>query len=163
MWRSKKFIIIMSVLAATVLLVGTIGGVALAQTGGTGDSSGKTLLQRVAEILGIDQQKVEDAFAQAKTEMQDEALDNYLNRLVEAGKITEEQATQYKEWLKSKPDMSQYQQQLKDWMQSRPGLPSDWKEWREGKPDVPALPGVFGGRGLRGGMMRGRLPFFGIR
>jgi hypothetical protein len=158
MWRSKKFIV--AVLAATVLLVGGIGGVALAQTGSTGDSSGKTLLARVAEILGIDQQKVEDAFAQAQTEMQNEALDNYLKNLVDQGKITQEQADQYKAWVQARPDMSQYQQQLKDWQQARPGLPSDLKDWQGAKPDVP-LPGGFGGRAFRGGMMRGGLPFFG--
>jgi hypothetical protein len=148
MWRSKKFIII-AVLAATVVLVGSTAGVVLARAGSGGDSQtgvtqasdnasqSKTLLARVAAILGIDQQKVENAFVQARTEMRDEALDNYLNNLVAQGKITQEQADQYKTWMKSRPDMSQYQQQL--------------REWQEAKPDI-TLPGGFGGRGFRGGM-----------
>jgi hypothetical protein len=105
MWRRKK-LIIFSVLAAVLLLVGTIGGVAVfAQNGSTSpsDSPGKTLLARVADILGIDQQKVEDAFAQAQREMQEEALDDYLKNLVDQGTITQEQADQYKTWWQSRP------------------------------------------------------------
>ena len=116
MWRSKKFVII-AVLTA-VALVGSISGVVLAQTGNTdttqgkallagsaNTTSGKTLMARVAAILGIDQQKVEDAFAQAQREMRDEALDSYLQKLVDEGKITKEQADQYKQWWQARPDM----------------------------------------------------------
>ena len=157
MWRSKKFIIV-AVLAA-VVLVGSIGGVALAQTGSASDSSGKTLLARDATILGIDQQKVESAFTQAQTEMRDEALDSYLQNLVEQGKITQEEADQYKACLQSRPDMAQYQQQLKDWQQARPGIPPELKEWQEAGPDIP-LPGPFG---HFGGMRWGGGCFFGGR
>jgi hypothetical protein len=90
-----------------VISVGSISGVALAQTGSTsdGDSSKTTLLARVADILGIDQQKVEDAFAQAQSEMEADALDNHLRTLAEVGKITQEQADKYKSWWQSMPDM----------------------------------------------------------
>lgn len=104
MWRKRKWVIAI-VLAVVVLLVGSLGSVALAQTGGSTDTAGKTLLSRVAAILGIDQQKVEDAFAQAQKEMRDEALDNQLKGLVEKGKMTQEQADQYKQWLQSRPDI----------------------------------------------------------
>ena len=153
MWRSKKFIIV-AVLAA-VVLVGSTAGVVLAQTGSTDTTSGKTLLARVATILGIDQQKVESAFTQAQTEMRDEAL----QKLVNEGKITQEQADKYKAWLQARPDMSQYQQQLKDWQQARPGIPPELKEWQGAKPDIP-LPGPFGGNG---GMRWGGGCFFGGR
>ncbi len=121
MWKSKKFILI-AVLVALVL-VGSLAGVAFAQTGSASDGSGKTLLARVAAILGIDQQKVEDAFAQAQSEMQEEALDSYLKNLVDQGKITQEQADQYKKWWQSRPDMGQYRQQLKEWQEAMPDLP----------------------------------------
>ncbi len=150
MWRSKKFIVV--ALLAAVMLAGSIAGVAFAQTGNGGTTSdNKTLLARVATILGIDQQKVEDAFAQAQREMCDEALDNYLQKLVDQGKITQEQADQYKSWLQSRPDMEPFQQQLKEWQQAKPSFPPEMKEWQEAKPDIP-LPGGFGGYGLRGGM-----------
>ncbi len=121
--RLGKKTILIAVLVALVL-VGSLSFVALAQTGS--ESPGKTLLARVATILGIDQQKVEDAFAQAQKEMEAEALDNHLKNLVEQGKITQEQADQYQRWWQSRPDM----------------------------PEGSALPGGFGFRGhggFRGG------------
>ncbi|MFC2056882.1 hypothetical protein ACFLTO_04885 [Chloroflexota bacterium] len=102
MWQRKRIIIIG--LLATVLLVGSVGGVALAQAENGEDSQPKTLLTRVAEKLGIGQQELEDAFAEAKSEMRDEALDSYLQKLIDEGKITEEEAVQYKAWLEAKPD-----------------------------------------------------------
>lgn len=151
MWRNKKLVIVTALVAA-VLLVGGIGGVVYAQAknGGYGQigvtlasdnaSQPKTLLARVAAILGIEQQKVEDAFAQARSETQDEALDNHLKNLVDQGKITQEQADQYKAWVKSKPDMTQYEQQLRDWQNARPDIP------------LPGRFDGFGARGFRGGM-----------
>ena len=146
MWRSKRFII---AVLATVLLAGTISGLAFAQTGSTSDGSGKTLLARVAEILSIDQQKVEDAFAQAQREMREEALDNYLKNLVDQGKITEEEADQYKAWWQARPDMEPFRQQLREWQQTRPDIPPELQEWQEARPDMP-LPGRFGGHGFSG-------------
>jgi len=113
MWRSKKFIII-AVLAA-VTLVGSIGGVVLAQSGNGNDNQPQAqhgaLLEKVCAIYGektgvaIDAQELQKAFDQARSEMQDEALDNFLKGLVDEGKMTQEQADQYKAWLKSKPDI----------------------------------------------------------
>jgi hypothetical protein len=105
MWRKKKFVII-ALLVASMILAASISGIALAQTGSSDNTTPeKTLMARVATILGIDQQKVEDAFAQAQSEMQDEAMNNWLISLVDEGKITQQQADQYKQWWQSKPDM----------------------------------------------------------
>lgn len=107
MWHSKKFIIPIVVAAVLLLIFGTLGGVALAQTSTTADNTtpGKTLLGRMATILGIDQTKVEDAYSQASKEMQQDRLDTYLNNLVTQGKITQQQADEYKQWIQSKPDV----------------------------------------------------------
>ncbi len=156
MWRSKKFII--AVVLAVLAVVGGTSAAVLAASNSDA-SPPKTLLGRVAEILGIDQQKVEDAFAQAQSEMQDEALDSYLQKLVDEGKITEEEAVQYKAWWQAKPDMGPFQQQLKEWQQAKPTIPGEMKDWQQAKPDVP-LPGGFGARGFRGGMKFGRGPCF---
>jgi hypothetical protein len=121
LWHSKKFIIIAVVLAA--LLIGTVTTVAVAQTS-SNDNSGNTLLARVAAILNIDQQKVEAAFAQAQKEMRSEALDTYLQKMIDEGKITQKQADQYKGWLQARPDMSEYNQALKDWQESKPEIPN---------------------------------------
>jgi uncharacterized protein HemX len=103
--KSKKFIAIISVLAAVILL-GVCAGVVFAQNQDSNNNSTKTnpVMARVAEILGIDQQKLEDAFNQAMKEQREQKLDQYLQKLVEDGQITSEQATQYKNWLESKPD-----------------------------------------------------------
>jgi len=144
MRRSKKLII--AGVLAVVVLVGSITGLALAQTGSTDTTSSKTLLARVAAILGIDQQKVENAFTQAQSEMRDEAL----QKMVEEGKITQEQADKYKAWLKARPDMTQYQQQLREWQQARPGIPPELKAWQEARPDLPLGFGFRGRGGFRG-------------
>jgi len=104
MWKRKKLIAI-ALLAALVLVGGTVG-VALAQTPSASQDTGKTLWARVATILGVDQQKLESAVAQAQHEMQDEALSNRLQQLVTEGKITQAQADQYKQWWQSRPDTS---------------------------------------------------------
>lgn len=61
-------------------------------------------LARVAEILGIDKQKLADAFKQAHREQQQKALDEWLKKLVEKGVITEERAKAYRDWLESRPE-----------------------------------------------------------
>ena len=103
MWPRKRLILV-AVLAALVL-AGVAAGIAFAQTGSSDDNSGKSLLARVATILGIDQQKVEDAFNQAQRDMQSEALDTYLKGLVDKGTITQQQADQYKTWRQARPNM----------------------------------------------------------
>ena len=119
MWRKRKFIIML--LGAILIVAATISGVAMAQDSEE-DSQADSLLGRVAAILGIDQQKVEDAFTQAQAEMQEAALDKYLQKLVDEGKITEEEATEYKAWLEARPDMTEYFDKMKDWMESRPDI-----------------------------------------
>jgi len=113
MWRSKKFIIVL--LLAAVVLVGSIGGVVFANTGNGDDSQPEArygaLLDRVCGIyedntgVAIDPQELKDAFAQARNEMRAEALDSRLQKLVDEGKITSDQAVQYKGWWQSRPDV----------------------------------------------------------
>lgn len=145
MWRSKKFIIV-AVIAA-VVLVASIGGVALAQTGSGDNSQHKTLTDRVVAILvakgvNITSAQLDEAFNQARSEERDEFLQN----LVTESKITQAQADQYKAWLNSRPDMSQYRQQIEDWQKTRPEVPPAIKQWEESRPNIP-LPGL-GGHGM---------------
>lgn len=102
MWKNKKVILV--ALVAVAVLVGSMAGVVLAQTGNGDGSQPKTLLSRVAVILGMDQGELEGAFAQAQKEMRDEALDSWLKNLVDQGNMTQGQADQYKEWWQAKPD-----------------------------------------------------------
>ena len=104
MWRSKKFIL--AVVLSVVMLVGGTAGVALAQSEeDEGLGPRHAVAARVAEILGIDQQELEDAFKQAMSEMREEALDRHLQKLVDEGTLTQEQADEYKEWIESRPDV----------------------------------------------------------
>jgi hypothetical protein len=107
MWCKKKWITIAGLVATVVVLAGIIGGVVFAQAGNTlaDNTAGKTLLARVATILNIDQTKLEAAFTQAQKDMQNEALTNHLNSLVQQGTITQQQADQYKQWWQSKPSV----------------------------------------------------------
>ena len=126
MWKSKKFIILAAVLAV-VLLFGATVGVALAQGGDNGPGPGNGVLARVAKILNIDQQKLTDAFKQARTELQAEnprvqkSPDQLLEQLVKDSKLTQSQADQLKKWWASKPaNPKDNPEQFKKWMNSRP-------------------------------------------
>jgi hypothetical protein len=114
MWSTKKFIIIM-VVAAALAVVG-VGGVVLAQQANGGEDETQpgaqqaALLERVCAIYedntgtAINAEDLQNAFAQAQSEMREEALQNYLQNLVDNGKITQEQADQWKSWWQSRPE-----------------------------------------------------------
>ena len=112
MWRSKKLIV--AVVLATVLVVGSIGGIALAQE--NGDDNGPvalfgTLWDKVSTIYKdktgdtLDQEALKEAFAEAQSELQFEAMQNRLQSMVEEEKITQEQADEYLKWWGAKPDV----------------------------------------------------------
>ena len=114
MKRSKKFVFL--ALLVTVVLAGSIGGgIALAQEEDEVDSQPAAwcgaLQDRVCEIYeentgtAIDPQELQDAFAQARSEMRQEAMGNRLQWMVEEGVITQEEADQYQEWCQSRPDV----------------------------------------------------------
>ncbi len=114
MWRSKKFILI--VVLGAVVLAGSIGGVALAQTGSTDNSSKPAaavtnLLDRIIAIyqqktgVTLDKTALQDSLSQAKKDVQNEALKAKLQAMVTAGKITQAQADEYLQWAESRPDV----------------------------------------------------------
>jgi hypothetical protein len=108
MWHKKKWIIIGVAVAVVVLAAGILGGVAYAQSptpssAGIGAGTGKTLLERVATILGIDQAKLKDAVNQAEKDMSVDNAKAFLDKQFQAGKITQKQEDDYLNWLKSKP------------------------------------------------------------
>ena len=88
-----------------VLLVGAIGfSVVFAQENEKGDSNASRLAAKVAEILGLDAAVVDGAIKQAREELRDEAVQKKLNALVENGKLTQEQADEYLNWIQSRPE-----------------------------------------------------------
>jgi len=104
---SKKVKVLVSVLVAVVLL--TVGGAAvvMADDGSTPTSnttSTKGLLARVAENLGITDEELSNAFSEAQQEMRDEAFTRYLDKAVEEGLITQDEADDIKEWRVQRPE-----------------------------------------------------------
>ena len=96
--------------SVALVLVGSIAGVALAQTETSDDSQTETLFDRVAEILvnegvNVTSDQLKDAFTEAQSDMHIEVLQDRLQSLVQEGEITQEEADQYLEWWQAKPDV----------------------------------------------------------
>jgi len=76
----------------------------------TGDRY-QALLDRACAIyqentgVAIDPEQLKDALDQAQGELQEEALETQLQKLVDDGQITQEQADQYLEWWQSRPNI----------------------------------------------------------
>jgi uncharacterized membrane protein len=116
--RKRKWFI--PVVVLSILLIGGIAGGLIAAAD---DSSSNTesqsratdryqaLLDRTYAIyeeqtgVAIDSEQLKDALKQARGEMRHEALENWLQNLVDNGKITQEEADQYLEWWQSRPDV----------------------------------------------------------
>jgi hypothetical protein len=119
--RKRKWFI--PVVVASVLLIGGITGglVAAANNSSSNTTAGnqtqataqyQALLDRACAIyeentgVAIDSGQLKDALEQARSEMQDEALQNWLQNLVDNGKITQGEADQYLTWWQSRPDVA---------------------------------------------------------
>lgn len=95
-------------LAMAVAAVGVISfSVVLAQGNEGSDSNASNaskLAIKVAEILGMEAEVVDDAITQARKELRNEALQNKLNALVEKGQLTQKQADEHFNWIQSRPE-----------------------------------------------------------
>ena len=86
------------------------GGAVLAQntedtsTAPIEESKSSGILVRVAEILGIEQDQVENAFEQATREYAEQKSADLLSKLVEMGQLTQAAADAYQEWLEARPE-----------------------------------------------------------
>ena len=95
--------------AAALVTVGVVGGVVLAQEGEEEESdsdSSSTFFERVAEILdveSVDADDLEDAFKQAKHDLETDRISEYLDQLVEKEVIDQETADEYLEWYGDRP------------------------------------------------------------
>ena len=100
--RKLRIIIPLSIAVVAVAIISF--SIALAQGNEGGDSNAGKLATKVAEILGLDTAVVDRAIKQAREELRDEAVQNKLNALVEKGRLTQEQADEYLNWIQSKPE-----------------------------------------------------------
>ncbi|MBA7642848.1 hypothetical protein ES703_50557 [subsurface metagenome] len=116
---SKKVKALISMLVAALLL--TMGGVTMVMAEGeeettpSPEASENALLERVANILGIDEEDLLDAFEQAQQEMGEEAFINRLNQAVAEGLITQEQANEIIKWWEQRPDDA-----IREWRGQKP-------------------------------------------
>jgi len=100
---------VLATLFVVVLTLALAGGAVMAHVNGTeGDSISNTLASRVAVILGLDEAQVQEALEQAAKELrrerQDQASQQRLNRLVEQGRLTQQQADEQQEWFEARPE-----------------------------------------------------------
>ena len=105
---SKKMKVLVSVLVAVLVLV--VGGTAMvmAQEGEeepTPQAEANGLLARVAEILDIPEEDLIDAFKQARQEIREEVFYQALDKAVEEGLVTRDEAEEIKEWWEQKPEV----------------------------------------------------------
>ncbi|MDP6453268.1 MAG: hypothetical protein QF898_08175 [SAR202 cluster bacterium] len=100
----KRRWVFLTATVAVLALGALMTGAAFAQEADNDGKSGVGKLgARVAQILGLDETEVNDAIKQARTELQNEATQERLEKMVEAGKITQEQADEYLAWFESRP------------------------------------------------------------
>jgi len=112
-----------------------------------------SLMQEVAEIYQantgtpIDAKELENAFKQARNQHRIEIRYNCLDKLVEQGKITQEQADEFKAWLDSRPDI----------------LTDEFQQWLDSRPDILGMFGQNNGDVMRffGNKHQGRFGFGG--
>lgn len=116
--RKRKWFVPMVVVLSVLLIGGITGGIVAASD----DSSSaeyqtqladqyQALLDRACAIyeesagVAIDAERLKDALRQARGELRDEALEDWLQNLVDNGEMTQEEADQYLEWWQSRPDV----------------------------------------------------------
>jgi len=101
---------IIAIVAVVALSVG-ITAVVSAQSPeaevGSDAGSGHIFIGKLAEILGLDDGEVADAFKQAGQEIRGEMQEQHLQNAIDEGLITEEEADQIRAWRDSRPEAMQ--------------------------------------------------------
>lgn len=104
---SKKMKVLVAVLAAILLL--SVGGTAMViaqeeEPTPTPEAGANGLLARVADILGISQEELGNAFRQAQQEMRQETFLRFLDKAVAQERITQAEADEFLEWWEQRPE-----------------------------------------------------------
>ena len=103
MW--KKVLLSITGLLVVTALVAVIATAVRADDGNPGirGPRGGQVMDRAAQILGIDKQKLVDAFKQAGKETAKQNMEDRFAGWVSDGKLTQSQAEQYQGWLAARP------------------------------------------------------------
>lgn len=94
--------VVVGLLVAALVAVGVMGGTVLAQS--ADENPVQSFAERVAEILGLDSATVENAMEQAKSDIAEERVQAWLDKMVAADKATQEQADAYMDWYEARPE-----------------------------------------------------------
>jgi hypothetical protein len=119
-WQDKKFFVIVGLLVVIIALGGTLGGIALAR-----QNTNNRPLTNIPRTVLPDRPLNQD-----QNVTKNELLDNLLQKLIDEGKITQEEADQFKAWLEARPNIPS--DELKQWLESRPDLPNLFNQADEG-------------------------------
>ena len=76
-----------------------------AEEGDVTESPKQTFISRVANIIGVEEEQLADAFKQAKQEMTEEAVERCLQYALDNEYIDEQKADQIREWKQNLPDV----------------------------------------------------------
>ena len=99
--KRKSLIVLLSL---GVLALASVGGVLIVSAD---SKSGKEGIQeRAAEILGVEPSDLADALSQARQEAADARIEALIDSAVEDGDITESEATEIRDWLADRPELS---------------------------------------------------------
>ena len=117
---SKKVKVLISAVVLVLLL--TLGATATVMAEGEAETTppeapAKGLLERVADILEIDKEDLINAFEQAQQEMDEEIFIKALDKAVEEGLITREQADEIIKWWGQRPS-----NEIREWWGQKPGV-----------------------------------------
>lgn len=73
----------------------------------TGKDLRQIFVGKLADILGLDEEQVDDAMQQAKQEMREECEQQRIQKALDEGLITEEEAEQIQGWRDNRPEAMQ--------------------------------------------------------
>ena len=145
----KMYKTIVATLLVAIILTASLPFVALAQEPEPPQRQAE-LIARVAEILGLDQQTLEDALKQARTESAQVNLDARLQELIADGTLTQEQADELKTRLDTRPDVPNVPPGRLDEALEKGTITQEQvdalKAWQEAKPDIPNIRPTVGER-----------------
>jgi len=118
---SKKWKVLLTVIAAVVLL--TIGGgaIVLANDGQPSTTASNPLLARVAELLGRTEAQLTDSLKSARIEVAKERITEALDKALSSGLITDTEKTNILNWLAQQPDPAD-KAAMKTWWEARPQI-----------------------------------------
>jgi hypothetical protein len=118
---SKKWKILLTVIAAVVLLTVGGGAIVLANDGQQPSTVSNPLLARVAELLGKTEAQLTDALKAARIEVAKEKITAALDKAVSSGVITDTEKTNILNWLAQQPDPAD-KAAMKTWWEARPQI-----------------------------------------